>query len=1300
MKKHVFLFIAIFCQLTTCAMNVEFHHINSKFGISIRKITSLCQDDNGFVYGASKMGIIRVTDDDCRIYPLPYTSDINSIRLIYADSQIYAFSNNGQIFCYNKLYDRFELFMDLHYYVDDKYLAVYKVISTPDHTLWLATSQGIYQIKEGKPKLVTKKDVRVWSVDLVDTHTLIYATNRTINELNLQSMEDEVLYQHSVDLEITALHIDSKYKKIWIGTTSQGLYYLDINQLFAPHLNRFLEFPAQPILAIEENIDDTLLFGVDGGGIWEMRRKDNRILHIYKESSSNLTSIKGNGVYDILCDENKRIWVATYSGGISFFEQREQQVAHICHQIGNLNSLGNDNVNRIIKDKNGNLWLGTDNGISKWDRKNNRWYHFLQNNSNENKVVLSLCQDDEGNIWAGTYSSGIYIVNSETGNIIQHLNSTKEFSCQFIFDIFKDSQGDIWIGGIYSHVICYIAKERKFCVYSKRPVNSFFEIAPGKIVANCTYGLLLFNKEIGFVRNLFDKGYFVQDCVFIDKIFWIATNGQGLLRFDPQNNDIQRFTQENGIPSNYINSIATSNNSLILGTERGLCKFNLSNKSIYIYPFSLSSLSYNANACCNLDNGEYIWGTNQGVVIFNPNTFDEIKSQGKIFCQDIRIGGTSIREIPELLTCPVNKIDTIDLRYDQNTVSLEVIPTKTSAKCNFLWKLEGTDKLWSNISWKQAVTYPNLPYGNHILRVRMYDTSLTQLLDERKLYLYISPPFWRTWWFYLLLIIVVIGILVLLSNLYIKHLKQLHSEDKIRSFSNMAHDIRTSLTLIKAPIEQLSQEKRLSESGYYYLNLVTEQANRLTFVATQLLDIQKADIGKGQLFLSKKDIVSLIHHRVQMFEAIAIKNKIQLNFVSNRPSYYTGIDEIKIEKVIDNLLSNAIKYSLVGGCINITLFLGEKEWHLTVTDQGIGIPEKVQSRLFKEFYRGDNVVNSRIVGSGIGLLLVKSYVVMHQGSISMKSKENMGTTFHVTIPYHIADVANVSGIQAKLHDNQISLAYTNSVKAPQAKNNGDNRDKLSKKEKYLLIVEDNLDLQEFIRYSFNNQYIVSVANNGKEAWSFVQKNNPDLIISDVMMPEMDGLQLCKLLKSTFETAHIPIILLTSLSEKTDELEGLHLGADDYVTKPFDLNLLNQRIETIIRNRETVKERSLRLIGKGNNLEQPVLLNELNDQFIKKAIKIVKKHIGDRNFGKEEFAAEMCVSSSLLYKKLKTLTSQSTVDFIKSIRMEYALELLHSHRYTITEISEYCGFSSITYFGVVFKKYFGKLPTDVLNRDDN
>ena len=327
-----------------------------------------------------------------------------------------------------------------------------------------------------------------------------------------------------------------------------------------------------------------------------------------------------------------------------------------------------------------------------------------------------------------------------------------------------------------------------------------------------------------------------------------------------------------------------------------------------------------------------------------------------------------------------------------------------------------------------------------------------------------------------------------------------------------------------------------------------------------------------------------------------------------------------------------------------------------------------------------------MVGSGIGLLLVKNYVLMHEGKVSLESKENEGSLFKINIPYK--EVVEVAPAE---HEEPGNIT---SADGPSDQSECKREDDKSEKKKSILIVDDNKDLRNFLKCSFENQYNILEAGNGNEAWELLQKESPELIISDVMMPDMDGFELCKLIKSTFETSHIPVILLTSLCDKSDQLEGLGLGAEDYITKPFDISLLEQRIKSLMRNREIVREKALKLIKSDNDEQQVILNNELNDHFVKKAVEVIHNNMQNLDFDKESFAMEMHVSGSLLYKKIKALTGQSPIDFIKSIRLNRALELLQSHKYTITEVSELCGYSSISYFSTVFKKYFGKSPTEV------
>lgn len=432
------------------------------------------------------------------------------------------------------------------------------------------------------------------------------------------------------------------------------------------------------------------------------------------------------------------------------------------------------------------------------------------------------------------------------------------------------------------------------------------------------------------------------------------------------------------------------------------------------------------------------------------------------------------------------------------------------------------------------------------------------------------------------------------------------------------------------------------------------------------------------------DIVALISHRRSMFESFAKTKGIELLFTSDRSGYISAIDEVKMEKVIDNLISNAIKYSHPNGIVVVDLKCDARKWILRVKDQGIGVSRKAQRKLFKEFHRGANAINAKVVGSGIGLLLVKNYVTLHRGKIQCISQEEVGSTFQVTIPYR--EVEHGRRVITASTEEFIDLPFTEEI-IPNLLD-----DKQGQvKEMKILIVEDNDDLIYFMQTALGREFKVSTAENGEVAWQYIQKRLPDLVVSDVMMPGMDGFELCRLMKSTYETSHIPIILLTALTEKNDQLQGLGLGADDYLTKPFDVNLLIQRIKTIISNRDTVREKAVKMIN--GNTTEPIMSNELNDKFMKKMLEVVRANIVNTEFGKEEFARAMNVSSSLLYKKIKSLTDQSPTDFIKTIRLSHAMELLQSRRYSVTEVSELCGFTSVGYFSTVFRKHFGKPPTE-------
>lgn len=1281
MRISLLAIILFLSGIGSWASDIRFYNVSDVFGVSVREVYAVCKDRNGFVWGASKTGILRIAENDLRLYELMYSvADNYFTRIAYNNnSSLVAYTNNGQFFEYDELYDCFAPMMDMRKTLNRNSVNLNKVVMDPEGRLWISSSDGFYKYENGELKTVLD-GVAMQCVGLYDETQICIATTEGVALFDTDTYKIDYIYKYKSanETEVSDFLYDRSTGLLWVGTISNGLFcYKKTGNSFAK-VNT-VRLPKQPVLAIKKNDKrKSLLIGIDGQGLWELNEDGQKVLNVYKEDVNDPYSLCGDGVYDVLPDDAERVWVATYTGGLSYMDQNQNSIKLIAHQINQQNSLINNSVNKVIEDSRGDVWFATNAGLSRWNRTENKWHAYLQNEQDQAKVFLALCEDDNGNIWAGTYSSGVYLLDGKTGKVINRFFDKDEkdgVSGKFISELYKDSQGNIWMGGP-RNIICYLKNEKRFRIYDQQPVYAFEELSAEKMILACTYGVISLDKKSGRLDVLMDN-VLAHDLTVVGDDIWIATSGAGLIRYNYKNKSVERYTTQSGILSNYINSILHEGDNLWLGTESGLCRFGLKDKIAYTYSnnFPLSAVSFNTNSSLLLENGNLIWGTNKGAVMFKPDMLELNRTKARIFFQDISVSGSSIRKNDDLLNdTPVDKHDRLLLNYKQNNFVLELLSLgKHNSGTRFSWKMEGVDEEWSQPAELRFITYTNLPNGIHKLRIRMHDSTLSQVIDERALIVKVVPPFWETWWFRLLVSIIIIAVIVYSLRLYSNNLKQKHDKEKIRFFANMAHDIRTSLTLISAPIEQLKGATELSDKSQYYLNLAADQAGRLSSVATQLLDFEKVDSGRGQLFPVMTDVVKLISERVRIFEATAEKKEIRLNFRTDSETYLTAVDEMKIEKVVDNLISNAIKYSHAQGVIDITLNCDDKQWSFGVRDYGLGISEQAKSKLFKEFYRGDNKENSRMVGSGIGLLLVKNYVDMHHGNITFESKENEGSLFRISIPYVKTDE---------------TITETPTLKPNLQENNGKD------KNMHIVVVEDNVDLRRFLVNSLSESFKVSKACDGAEAWELIRKEAPDLVVSDIMMPHMDGFELCEKVKSTFETSHVPVILLTSLSQKTKQLEGLALGADDYITKPFDVGILLQRIRTIVRNREVVREKALKMMNRTQQ-DEPVYANELNDRFVKKALEVVHENISNCEFDKDEFASAMHVSPSLLYQKLKALTGQSPTEFIRSIRFNHAMKLLKTRQYSITEVSEMCGFSSASYFSTAFRKHFGKPPVDIM-----
>lgn len=1281
----------------------QFRHINVEQGLSSRQTVNIKQDKKEFIWISTKTGIDRFDGKTLKNYTLPATPRENAPENFYLqidkDSLLWAYSDIGQFYKYNYQNDKFEIYFNLH---RNEYYSGLWVNSTgfdSNNTLWLGTDNGLYSLTNGElqqfEKYPLKQDYTT-AICKLDKKKMLFAT---FNKVYLYDIFSKSLQELAIDLgdnqRINSLYYNKDTNRVWIGTFSQGVYCYDLNSKKLTDLKTInSNFPTVPIRKFEMFDSGSMLIGSDGMGVWMLDLFSFRVKKIFHENEDEKFSLNGNGVYDIYKDRANRIWIGTYTGGVNILDPTAINFKIISHQTNNSQSLGNSIVNSVFEDQNGNLWFGTNNGVSVLQKKNNKWRHFFTGKGNETNVFLDLCEDANGNIWAGSYSKGAYLISPDfkiKAHFVNNASDKNSIGTNYIFDIFMDSDKNIWIGGRDGKFCQYNYGDKKFYRYYSLSINSFTEKNKNELYIGGIQGVYLLNKKEGLL-DLISKRYYVY-CVYQDnqQNLYYGTRGSGLFYYNTENKETKSYTVQDGLPSNHIYAIIADKEFLWLSTENGISRFNTKDKSFQNFSTEdgISDKTFKQCAALKSRSGDILFGSYHGVTQFNPKDIKIKEKKAKIYLEEFGLFNKVVypNEKGSPLKKSINNTKQLILKHYQHSFSIAFtsISFFNSDKIKYSWKLEGLDNDWSSPSFDKSTNYTNLSSGDYTLRLKAIDYSTDKVLDERKIEIEVAPPFYNTIWaklLYLLFIIIIIR--WVLIYLQIKMSKK-SSEEKINFFTNTAHDIRTPLTLVSAPLNELKMENGLSEKGKYYLNLSVNNLDKLNALVCQLLDFQKSDLDKSQLVLSKVEIIDLLNRKVMNFKTLANRKKINLSFSSKVEKLEEWIDQAKMDKVIENLLSNAIKYTPAEGEVKIYLELDNKSWTILVKDSGIGISKKAQRNLFKQFYRGENAINSKVPGTGIGLLLVKNYVLLHKGKIQFESEENKGSVFKISFKHGKSHFGkNVSFIEPqKLTEIKVDHLDIDSDHSQENKNKGKSISKI-------LLAEDNDELRSYLKTTLEDQFNVYVAENGKIALDQIGKIKPDILISDVKMPEMDGITLSSKVRSNFETSHIPIMLLSALNEKDDIMKGLQTGVDDYITKPFDVSILKAKIDNLIDNRNRAKENFLTC---SEAIEQDRTYANKQDQiFIEKAVELVNNQMDNPKFAVNDFAQEMGVSKSLLYEKLKALIGQTPNDFVKIIRLKHSIKLLQKGKYNITEIANLSGFEDPKYFSTCFKKQYGKTPS--------
>ncbi|MCC8186790.1 MAG: response regulator [Bacteroides sp.] len=1303
-KTLPIVFLLIFLIFPAALPARTFRQLGIKEGFSSRQVFRINKDSAGFIWAFTHLGVDRYDGNEVKHYELDKTLEakdyILSSSTMTCDrtGNIWISLRNGKIYSYNKQTDRFVLQIDLIVTLSDPFLFLNDMLFDDDNQLWLSLSSGLYhfdpQTKEVKAAGLVNEYIN--RLIQLEDGSFVAGTNTHLYQLwkdkETGTFSPESLIRFPWEIKTESLF--SYGGILFIGTFSDGAYRVNLPTGKVTSFHGFI--PSVPIRAFAMLSDQTLLVGTDGAGMYRIRLSDGTLMERFVANEDEEGSLNGNTVSDILVDERDCIWVSTYTNGIGYLNPDYPQIHWIKHGRHNPHSLISSHVNVILEDSDGDLWYGTNNGVSLYQPASNKWTHFLnkdESNSVSSGVILALCEDTRKNVWVGGYGTGVYSIDKRTGNVRKAKARTYPdptgIATDYIYSIHCDGD-ELYFGGIEGELTCYNLRTNTYAYY---PVTCVGDIRAGAynklLLAECG-GLVVFDKITKEIDRYNQLGDFVFQypvrCLLESSTgeIWMASDGNGLLCYDPATKQLRPYTSLHGIESNSINNVVEDSSGQIwFNTEKNLyCLDPETGKIVSMNEFlDIDWGHYNPNASIRLRNGDLALGTADGVVVFSPDFKYEETEDIQLIFTDFKLLYQSVEAGKEgsLLKQAINETPAVRLKYVQNSFSLSFssIGFVYPHRIRYEYMLEDFNKEWQHTDTTRDIDYMNLPAGKYTFRLKAVDKYSNEVITERSLAVVIGRPFWATYRA-LLFYLTIVGMIGYLSVQFVKHrIKEYNSREKIRSFISVAHDIRTPITLIKAPLSELRIHDGLSDDQRKSLDIASKNAEKLFEMVTQLLDLQKADLHPDKLTLSPQHIYTYLQDILTDFRMAAIQKGVDIQLTVQPGFPEVWFDKGKMNKILDNLLSNALKYTEKGSIL-VNATYQRQLWSIEIRDTGIGIPEKERKNLFQQFYRAENAINSSETGSGIGLVLVKKMVKQLDGKITFSSTQHAGSSFTITFPLK-ADSAGINEPEIRKE----TVPATDTTRGAE--------DSPAPAKNVLLLAEDDIDMREYLTENLSKEYEVVSVTDGKQALKMAKDINPDIIISDVIMPGLEGDEMCRILKSSMETSHIPIILLTALSERENIISGLEAGANDYIIKPFDFSVLKVRIRNILQSRQHLRET---VLSPESSPEEVDYTSRLDKEFLDRTLEIINQQLSNPEFSINDFCRMLGMSRTSVYNKLKTLTDQSPNDFIRIIRLNRSKELLISRKYTIGEVSYMVGFSDPKYFSTCFKKQFGISPSKV------
>ena len=1320
-------------------------NLNTDNGLSSARVYSIVEAEDGAMWISTKRGVDRYNGQQVRNYTLATDmqfSDASGRNIkLTKDSQqhIYAYDNKGKIYIYNKVKDTFQLQVNLTNVLGGS-VVLNDLLVDDKGCFWMALDRGVYMMAHlsiagskdktayNKGKYILKNTyvnhIRFFGKQLlIGSPSGVFAYSQNAAQPRL------LLRGYSV---LSSYH-DVKAHQIWLGTFHRGILLLD-DRTWKPlssltQFSSLSDIPLIPVRSIIPYDAATILMAVDGAGVYAYDKKTCKTNLLLNTDGRPENILHGNGVYALCKDHLGDLWMGSYSGGVDMAIPMEHTLEFVRHEYLNSQSLINNGVNDVMQSvdaqgRNSKIWYATDKGVSIYDEQTHLWHHSLYN-----KVALTLCQTADGKVLVGTYGDGIFQVHADGSSSRAYSVSNGKLKTDYVYSIFKDSEGGLWIGcldGDLVHIPSSLEKngnvDNSVNYLPINEVQSIVESPDKKFIAvGTTHGCYRIDKRSLRASRFFypsefpsvDYNFFVNAMDFQDaRHIWIATDGGGLHLYDWQKQQVKNYTISQSLPSNTVYALVkTPIGKVWMSTDKGLA-FIDHGKVTNLNFFKGLEREYKRMAVVRTQDGRMIFGSSEGAVILASKFARGLNYKAPLHITGVEVEGKTFDEADQLEDWHAELFEMLQegkmsFAHDEKTliVHFESINYPYQHDIQYQYYLAGYDHQWSVPSAYQQARFANLPPGSYTLHVKAKGRSNGRVLGESTLRIHIAQPWWNSWWAWIAYLCI-LGVIVYFGwDYYRERLHRKYYDDKINFFVNTAHNIRTPLSLVLAPLADLAKDTTLGDKSRKFLEMALRNGDKLLRMVTELLDFQKMAVVKTQVHMQKVELSVLLRQQVDKFQMSAQEKHLNLRLATcGQHTFSTDLSMMDL--IFENLLSNAVKYTKVGGTITISASLDEvgKQVSIQVSDTGIGIPKTEAKHIFQSFFRASNAVNSQEMGSGLGLMLTRQMVQKLGGKLTFESEEGKGSVFLVVLPDNGYVDVSVSSKPSSL---------------PETSDNSVPTDEKIKSEESLkdtlLFVDDNEDLRQYIRMAFADQYHVVDVESGEAALKYLSENGEcDIVVSDVMMPGMQGDELCLSIKENKETSWLPVILLTAKVGRDFMIEGLDLGADDYIAKPFDSAILASKIASMLKNRRHLSqyyiEQSLAIVrgeDSGQSSQKSLLpsepsvpsasdekepeLDPMDQAFVEKATRLVLDNLSDTNFNIDRLCREMAMSRTLFYGKLKTLTGQGPQDFIRLIRLEQAAQYLKQGD-SVLDVSVKTGFVNVKYFSTVFKKHFGVSPS--------